>query len=499
MRAEIDTDPVVAEPSRRRLALDRLRRWPRSFRARILVWYVGLLALATVASILVAREVLENRLDQRLDADLIQETGELERLAAGNDPETGEPFAARVRRIFDVYFERSVPSRNEAVFTFVAGEAYRRSPPDPPVLLDQVAEIAGRWARLESSERGAIGSRVGQVEYLATPLRRDGETLGVFVVAAFRDLESAASEGAFWAVGAVGLAVLLIGSVLAWRLASRVLDPVEAVAATARRISGGDLSERIPVTGRDEVARLAETLNGMFDRLESAFGAQRRFLDDAGHELRTPITIVRGHVELLGDDPQERRETTALVLDELDRMSRIVNDLLLLARYQRPDFLKLAPVELAALSDDLLAKARALGERDWRLEARATSTIVADRQRLTQAVVQLAQNAVQHTPAGSRIDLGSSVMGGEARLWVRDQGAGVPLEEQEQVFARFYRSPTGRRSEGAGLGLSIVEAIAKAHGGRVELESQPGMGALFVIVVPVRGPIRAEQGEARSR
>jgi two-component system, OmpR family, sensor kinase len=126
--------------------------------------------------------------------------------------------------------------------------------------------------------------------------------------------------------------VLLLGSLLAWRLAGRVADPVTALTRTARAISETDLSRRIPVRGRDEVAQLAATFNEMLERLERAFGSQRRFLDDAGHELRTPLTIVRGHLELLEDDPVERRETVALVMDELDRMGRIVNDLLLLAK-----------------------------------------------------------------------------------------------------------------------------------------------------------------------
>jgi signal transduction histidine kinase len=225
----------------------------------------------------------------------------------------------------------------------------------------------------------------------------------------------------------------------------------------------------------------------MLDRLETAFATQRQFVDDAGHELRTPITIVRGHLELLSDDdPEDRRETVELVTDELDRMSRMVNDLLLLAKAEQPDFLRPEPVEIEALTAELHAKLAAIAPRVWRVESIGKGVIVADRQRLTQAVVQLAENATKHTDTGAIVVLGTLVADGEARIWVRDTGAGIPPEDQARIFSRFSRGSAGRRTEGAGLGLSIVAAIARAHGGRVELSSPPRQGATFTLVVPAR-------------
>jgi signal transduction histidine kinase len=225
----------------------------------------------------------------------------------------------------------------------------------------------------------------------------------------------------------------------------------------------------------------------MLDRLEDAFQSQRMFVNDASHELRTPITIVRGHLELMGDDPDERRETVALVMDELDRMSRFVGDLLLLARAERADFLEPEPLDLGDLAAELDAKARGLGERDWRLEHPTGSvTVVADRQRLTQAVMNLAGNAVQHTAPGGRITIGAAGEGGYARLSVADDGPGIPSSDRERIFARFARGDGPRRSDGAGLGLAIVRAIAEAHGGTVELESTVGHGSTFSIVIPLR-------------
>jgi two-component system, OmpR family, sensor kinase len=465
-----------------------LRRFQASFRARVLAGYVGLLAVATFAAIFVAREALAGGLDERIDSELVQESRELRQLATGNDPETGEPFDDRVRRIFEVYLARNIPSRNEVLLTFVDGELFMRSGRTMAYRLDQDPEFVARWGALERTDRGGVDTPAGRVEYLAVPLVGGGETHGVFVAAIFRDRESGEVDDALRVVAGVGLAMLLVGSVLAWLLADRVLRPVTAVTKTARTISGGDLSRRIPVSGHDEIAVLAATFNEMLARLETAFETQRRFVDDAGHELRTPLTIVRGHLELLEDEPAERRATLKLVLDELDRMARLVNDMLTLAKWERPDFLSTAPVDLGVLTDDVLAKAEAIGNRRWSLDARATGTVVADRQRVTQALVQLAQNAVQHTEEGDEIGVGTFVGGGETRLWVRDTGPGIPFEEQERVFARFYRASVGRGSDGAGLGLSIVQAIARAHGGRLELASAPGSGSTFTVVLPLDGP-----------
>jgi signal transduction histidine kinase len=408
------------------------------------------------------------------------------------------PFGARARRILEVYLSRNVPSRHEALITFAGGEPYLRSRQVVPYRLDEDRQLVARWASLTRSERGHVSTPVGRVEYLAVPLRVNGETSGVFVAAIFRDLAKDEADSVVFAAGAVGLAALLLGSLLAWRLADRILRPVSALTRTARSVTETDLSGRIPVRGGDEVAQLAETFNEMLDRLEQAFGSQNRFVHDAGHELKTPLTIVRGHLELLEADPDERAQTLALVTDELDRMARIVDDLLLLARHEEPDFLDLGTVEVGALTDELVGKANAISEREWIREERGRGLIVADRQRLTQAVVQLAQNAVHYSHVGSPISVGSKVVGNEARFWVRDRGPGIPSHDQTAIFERFRRGSSPQRTEGAGLGLAIVKAIAEAHHGRVELESRPGEGALFSIVVPIDQPQPGDGERERS-
>ena len=467
-------------------------RWtPTGLRARILAWFIGVFAVATLASVLVTREVLLLRLDQRIDRDLVQESAELRRLARGNDPETGRPFGERAARIFEVFLERNVPSRHEALITFVGGEPYLRSRQVVPYRLDRDPALVERWGRLRTPERGRAETPAGRVEFLAVPLIRDREVAGTFVAAIFRDRASEEVGAVVRAAGGVGLAFLLLGSLVAWRLADRVVRPVAALERTARTITETDLTQRIPVRGNDEVAQLATTFNAMVARLERAFRSQRAFLDDAGHELKTPLTIVRGHLELLESDPAEREATLALVLDELDRMGRIVDDLLLLAQREQPDFLRLETVDVEALTSELHAKLSALGPRDWVVEGHGRGVIVADRQRLTQALVQLALNAARHAPGTEPICLGSSVRDGEAHFWVRDRGPGIAPADLERIFERFGRGTSSARADGAGLGLPIVRSIAEAHHGRVDVASRPGEGATFTLVVPVdqpRGP-----------
>jgi two-component system, OmpR family, sensor kinase len=465
-----------------------VRRWePTSLRTRILASFILVLAVATVSSVVVTYRVLLSRLDQRIDAELTQERAEMRNVALGNDPATGEPFGPRVRRIFRVYLERNVPSRNEALITFVGGKPFLRSRQVVPYRLDGDPAIVRRWASIRATDRGRVDTPAGRVEYLAVPLRHREETQGVFVAAIFAERAEAEADAAARAAGGVGLGLLVLGSLLAWRLADRIVRPVRALTTTARSISETDFSGRIPERGRDEVAQLAATFNDMLDRLERAFASQRRFVDDAGHELKTPLTIIRGHLELLGEDGDDREATLALLLDELDRMGRLVGDLLLLAKQGQPDFLALGTVEVGALSDELLAKVRGLPATSWVLEERGSGTFLADRQRLTQAVVQLAQNAARYSD-GREIALGSSLVDGEVRFWVRDLGPGIRREEREAIFERFQRGQGTLRQEGSGLGLAIVKAISEAHYGRVELLSREGVGTTFTIVIPVEPP-----------
>lgn len=453
------------------------------FRGRVLGLLAVVVAGATFGGLFVQRAVLLRQLDAEIEKSLEQERDELEALAVGNDPSTGTPFGGDVRAIFDTFLDRNLPAEGEVYFAFVDGAFYDSTA--APIDVESYPELTSKWGDLTIGEWGWLSTEAGPARYLAVPLTFDGRTPGVFVVANFVQGERDEIESYVRVSAVVAAAVLVLAMGLAWSVAGRLLRPVRQLTRAAEAITDADLSQRIPVEGNDEITRLAQRFNEMLDRLAASFAAQRAFVDDAGHELRTPITIVRGHLELMGSEPQEQRATIELVTEELDRMARIVDDLLLLAKAEQPDFVQASPVEVADLTADLLAKSRALGDRRWRLDASDVGLVHIDRQRVTQAVLNLARNAVEHTSPGADIGLGSKCVNGEVRLWVRDSGPGVDLRDRDLIFDRFTRGRAGRRrSDGAGLGLAIVRSVALAHGGRVELESESGHGATFTIVLP---------------
>jgi signal transduction histidine kinase len=479
------TTATTADPHERGTGPGR-RRGPRSARVRILLSIVLLLFFSSAVALVIDRQLLLDRVDERVDSELAQEVREFRRLVRdGRDPRTGEPFGGDLRAIFDVYLSRNVPGEREAFFAFVGDRLYRSTELAAPT---ELRDAVARLGSADEVERGTVDVASTGYRYLAVPVVVGGERAGAFVVTNDVDAERSEVSDTIQIGAVVSLAVLLLAFGLSFVVAGRVLAPLREVTDTARAISETDLTRRIAVEGDDEIAQLGRTFNAMLDRLERAFGTQKQFLSDAGHELRTPITIVRGHLELLGDDPEERRETLELVADELDRMARLVDDMLLLAKAEQPDFLRLEDVDLDVLTEELMAKVPALAPRDWRLEGIGTGRLTADRQRLTQAMVNLARNAADHTARGAPIALGSALRDGRAELWVSDSGPGVHPDERARIFERFARGRGPRRSDGAGLGLAIVRAVAEAHGGRVTVGDSPTGGARFVIELPTSPP-----------
>ena len=221
------------------------------------------------------------------------------------------------------------------------------------------------------------------------------------------------------------------------------------------------------------------------DRLRRTLESQKQFIDDATHELLTPLTIIRGHLELGLEDPSERAGAVEVVTDEVIRMTRLVDELRVLAHTRRPDFLEAEQLDAGALVREVLEKVRWLAPRDWQLRSCDDLWLVGDRHRLQQALINLAHNAVQYTGGEDRIVIGAGRGERGARLWVADTGPGVPAEEHARIFERFAYGAGGRRHPNStGLGLAIVSAIARAHGGHVELDSRPGGGATFALVLP---------------
>ncbi len=488
--AETTTQPMAETTA---IGAERHRRSP-SARMRILGWYLILLAVALAGTFIVQRAFLVGRVKADVNNALDQEVGELRQLAGGINPETGEPFAGNTRAIFDTFLARNVALEGEGVVTIVSGTPYKA---DSMGAVLARTPLIDEWIQVRTPVRQDAETTAGPVRYLAIPMIYDGRQRGIFVVAVLMADRLAAADGAVRIGALVSGSIFLLASVIAWLAAGTILKPLRTLSEMAQSINDSDLSQRIPVEGDDEIAELGRTFNSMLDRLEDAFDAQRNFVDDAGHELRTPITVIRGNLELMGDDPTERRETVALVTAELDRMSRIVDDLLVLAKAEQPDFVRHEYVDLGELTRDLATKAQAFDGRTWEIDSAEEAVIFADEQRITQAVMNLMRNAAEHTPREARVAVGSRVEGDKASIWVRDGGPGIPREEQERLFQRFARGQSGRRATGgAGLGLAIVKAIVDAHGGTIRVASTPGLGAMFTIELPAGPPTSADEAEA---
>lgn len=459
-----------------------------SARARIVGWMLAVVGLALAVSIFATWTILLARLDDRTNLELSNEAEKLRRYAAtARDPRTGRTVSD-VGELLTGYLALNAPDRWETFFSIVDGKAHKITAIPPPVRLDIDDTLVARLATATTPGGGEIESPKGTVHYAVIPVTVKADPRpGHFVVAILYDRHRDEIVDAMRVLGLSALAALGLAGAAGWFVAGRVLAPVRLIGQTAEQISDStDLTRRLDVPGDDDVAALAATFNHMLDRLENAFVVQRHFMDDAGHELRTPITVIRGHLELMGDDPRERAETLALVTDELDRMNRIVEDLLTLARAEQPGFLDIHDVEVADLTVSVVAKARALGTRRWRVDEVAEARVPADRQRLTQALMQLVANAVRHTTDDDLIAVGSAVRDGWVELWVRDSGPGVAPAERERIFGRFVRG-AGRavNYEGAGLGLAIVRSIAEAHGGNVKVTEAQGGGARFVMSIPL--------------
>ncbi len=280
------------------------------------------------------------------------------------------------------------------------------------------------------------------------------------------------------------LLVVAVIAAAAWLAVTSAVAPLQNIRKAAGELTVTNLSQRLPATGADGVGDLSQTVNAMLDRIEISVDSQRQLLDDVRHELKTPITIIRGHLEIMdATQPADVDATRAIGLAELDRMNRLVEDIDLLAAVESDTYDK-HPVEIRALTERVGERVAVIPGHPWALVETADGTAHADGDRLLQAWLQLADNAAKYSPEGSPIEIGSSAGDDEYLLWVRDHGPGVPPAVRHRIFRRFDRGQRRRSVGGSGLGLAIVDAIAKAHGGRCSIIDTPGGGATFRIHVP---------------
>lgn len=477
----------------------KLPRAPRSLRGRLTIWHALVLGLVLIAFTVAVYALLARSLATEIDRTLVDRAEEVNR-----SMQRGAAFGHR-RPV-----EIPRPDRFASADTFVqiatlGGEILVTSdnlaPAKLPIDAAALASLRVGQPIFESSRVQGVLMRV-----YSTPLRRVDDPAGILQVArslegierALGRLRLFAGAGLIVAVGFSGLVV--------WLTTGRALQPLEQLIQTAEGIgTARDLRRRVPApVAEDEVGRLATTFNRMLERLEAsdaelrsayarvedALQAQRRFVADASHELRTPLTTIRGNASMLRRfndvSAQDRTEALDQIGHEAERMSRLVQDLLTLARADAGQRLRRQMVELAPLIEDVVGQVRFLAhERRFDLDLVTPASVVGDPDALHQLVLILLDNAVKYTQPADRICVSLGVTGDDVQITVADTGGGIAREDLPHIFERFYRANDGRNATGTGLGLSIAEWIVAEHGGRIAVSSRSGAGATFVVTLPL--------------
>ncbi|MGD9695218.1 MAG: sensor histidine kinase [Thermoleophilia bacterium] len=459
-----------------------------SLRARLVIVTLAMVAVALAAAGWATHAALESFLVDRVDRELQSDQLAAGRRALGGDGPSGRPQLPGLP-------EGSIvqDDSGEGVVIGSTDERLRQGLPADLRFGFSTLSLAGREYRIfKASADGTPGGPglptvgiPGSWLAVAVPLSDVNDTLARLVW-----IELAVGAAALGGLALLGLWLVRLG-----------LRPLDRIGATADAIAAGDLSQRVADDDpRTEVGRLGATLNSMLGRVEESFAARaeqerrlRRFVADASHELQTPLTSVRGYAELFrrgaAERPEDLQTTMRRIEAESARMGVLVDDLLLLARLDDGRPLERRRLDLAALAGEMAADARVV-EPDRPIDADLEPAWVdGDDARLRQVVGNLLSNARAHTPAGAPVTVRVRERDGEATLEVADSGPGLEPEHAARVFERFFRADPSRAraSGGSGLGLSIVTAIAEAHGGRAELDSEPGRGATFRVVLPAAG------------
>jgi signal transduction histidine kinase len=482
----------MRKPRRRGRAVGIGRRRILSVRSRIVFSILAVAALGLAASGVASYLVQRQGVLASVDSQLLHTVPDLKTIASGK---TSDAPLTSVDSVLRVAMQQIIPASHESVLGFMDGKPALIPAVNLPFLIDNDSALVARIVSEANPALVVIGtarSPLGTLRYVIIPVRVAGDpSTGLYVAAYDLDAELGSVADSFQTYIRVALVALALVGLVAWFVAGRLLRPIRLLRdAAAGSSTAADLTERIPVTGRDDVSELAAAINGMFDRLQDSARSQRRLLNDVGHELKTPITIIRGHLELLdAGNVSDVEATRALAIDELDRMSTLVSAISLLAASRTPHFVEPAEVDIDSLTAGVGAKASALDPtRTWRVES-ASGLALIDAGHLTQAWLQLADNAAKYSTPGAPIVIASEVSEMGTGTWlnlsVRDSGPGIPPDAQERIFERFSRLESSGGTDGSGLGLSIVSAIAEANGGTVLLSGAPGEGSTFTIRIPL--------------
>jgi two-component system, OmpR family, sensor kinase len=487
-----------------------------SLRWRLVAWVIGVLLVALAIVFVVVYQQTGSQLRSQVDDDVGEDLGQLVDTARSLHPAGPDQLVSQLRHYVHA---QPYSASSSLLFAVVDGRAAVSNHPE---LFGATTPDDGETAadqRQENREgRALLHDRRG----LRTAPVPDGGTVRlaeqVVTVAGVRvrlgageslELVTRAQRSvarAFLIAGALGLALVLIASYLA---GAAVSAPLRRMARVAARVDDGDLLPRMspPPSAASEIRVLAESFNHMLDRLEVAFAHQRDFVADASHELRTPLTVISGQLEVLAahnrPTPEEIRRVQRLVRAEVSRISRMVDDMLLLARAEQRDFLHVSAVELPPFIDDLWATTTAGRQRRLTLAPIPAGTLHADPDRLAQALRNLIDNALAHTtaPDGLVALETTALPSGACRFTVIDDGPGIPADERDRIFERFHRTDAARArvAGGTGLGLAIVHAIAIAHGGSVAArEPAGGVGARLELTLPGHAPSTAHPRQSAA-
>ena len=477
--------------------------WPTGLRWRLAGWVALVTLVCTSIAFIATYGGTGTQLRAQIDSELSGDAGELAHALLL----VRSPTPQRVARAADAYV-RDQPFRATSTLLFAvvpgAGTATNR----PELFASEAAEV-GESAAAQSSERRSAAALLSTREgYSTEPLLDVGSlrllrrtialggglsvAIGVGEPLATVSHAQAGVARAFILAGALALAGALLASLL---IGTRVSRPLRRMAAVATRVDAGDLRPRITDAdgGGTEVRVLADAFNHMLDRLTEAFASQQAFVADASHELRTPLTVMRGQLEVLAAESEpsaaEVQRVERVVRAEIDRISRLVDDLLLLAQTEQQRFLRVERVRLSPFVRELWDGMSLVAERRFELSQLPEGALRADPDRLAQALRNLLANAIEHTRDRDglvRLRVDADAAAGSVRFVVDDDGPGIARAERERVFDRFHRTDSARdrRSGGTGLGLAIVRAIAQAHGGSVSASESPEGGASFVLELP---------------
>jgi heavy metal sensor kinase len=469
-----------------------------SIRTRLTLWYVGLLALLLIVFGVALYATVYITSYQEVDRSLQQRASDIQSSLA-TVITLQDDFASILRRgglvipnadVFstgDIYVQlRSLDgrifSRSENL-----GNQYLVIPPEQ--------HERARNGEIVPSDFTVHKTRLRA--YVAPIVIKSGEVIGYIELAqSLRQVDNTLRDLATLIIVSI-VAGLVVAAVGGWFIAGNILDPINKVTVTAQKIARArDLGRRIEVPATlDEVGRLAMTFNEMLSRIEELFRAQQRFVADVSHELRSPLTAVRGNLDLLkrgaANDVEERKQMIDAMDSETARMSRLVSDLLLLARQDSGVPIAQQPIELDTLMLEVYRQAQVTAKGvTLTLGAEDQAIIIGDRDRLKQVLLNLVDNAIKYTPQGGKVTLSLTKDDTWVKIAVQDTGIGIASENLPNLFDRFYRVDKARSRDagGSGLGLAIAKSVVELHNGKITVESQPGRGSTFTVWLPLAEP-----------